>query len=254
MNGTILVTGGTGLLGRQVIAELQRTDREVRDLSRSTQGPYRGDLVTGEGVARAAEGAGTVVHLASKPPGKTDVQATRNLLKALKPGTHVIYISIVGVDRHPYSYYQVKRACEDLVEASGLPYTILRTTQFHDFMASLARSVARSPIVPVPAGWASQPIAIPEVAAQLAALAMGDPAGLVADMGGPQVLTLREIVELYLTAEGRHKPIVELNVPGKVSAAFRAGYQLAPQHAVGRITFEEFLKGGVPSTSYFRKA
>ncbi|GAB1821561.1 SDR family oxidoreductase [Herbidospora sp. RD11066] len=254
MNGTILVTGGTGLLGRQVIADLQRTGREVRDLSRSTQGPYRGDLVTGEGVTAATHGAGTVVHLASKPPGKTDLQATRNLLKALAPGTHVVYISIVGVDRHPYSYYRVKRDVEELIEASGLPYTILRTTQFHDFMASLARSLVKSPIVPVPAGWAAQPISIPEVAAQLASLATGDPAGRVADMGGPQVLTFREIVEFYLAAEGRKKPIVELAVPGKVSAAFRAGYQLTPERPVGRITFEEFLKGGVPASSYFRKA
>ncbi|WP_066374507.1 SDR family oxidoreductase [Herbidospora mongoliensis] len=254
MNSTILVTGGSGLLGRQVIGELQQTGREVRDLSRSTQGPYRGDLVTGEGVAAATQGAGTVVHLASKPPGKTDLQATRNLLKALAPGTHVVYISIVGVDRHPYPYYQVKRDVEELVEASGLPYTILRTTQFHDFVASLARSLVRWPVVPVPAGWASQPIALQEVAAQLASLAVGDPAGRVADMGGPQVLTIREIVEFYLAAQGKRKPIVELAVPGKVAAAFRAGYQLTPEHAIGRITFEEFLKGGVPSSSYFRKA
>ncbi|TKK88041.1 SDR family oxidoreductase [Herbidospora galbida] len=254
MDGTILVTGGTGILGRQVIADLRRAGREVRNLARSAGGPYQGDLVTGEGVAAAADGVGTVVHLASKPPGKTDVQAARNLLKALAPGTHVVYISIVGVDRHPYSYYQVKHAVEQLVEASGLPYTILRTTQFHDFMASLCRTMTKSPIVPVPLGWAAQPIAISEVSAQLATLAMGAPAGRVADMGGPQVLSFREMVELYMAAEGKRKPIVELLVPGRVSKAFRAGYQLTPERAVGRITFQEFLRGGVPASSYFHKA
>jgi uncharacterized protein YbjT (DUF2867 family) len=96
-----------------------------------------------------------------------------------------VYVSIVGVDRIPYGYYRAKLATETVVEESGLPWTILRATQFHDLIRRIAGVLAKSPVVPVPAGVRFQPVDVHEVAARVVELATGTPAGRVDDMGGP---------------------------------------------------------------------
>ncbi|GAA0377096.1 nucleotide-diphosphate-sugar epimerase [Acrocarpospora corrugata] len=254
MNESILVTGGTGALGREVVDRLKNGTRDVRVLSRKP-GVYQGDLRTGQGVAEAVAGVGTIVHLASDPRTKgADVESTRHLLAAAAPGTHIVYVSIVGVDRHPYWYYQEKYQVEQMIEASGLPYTILRTTQFHDFVRFLVQGMTRMPVAPVPMGWSVQPIDTGEVADRLVQLALGAPAGHVRDMGGPQVIPLRQLVNMYLHASGRRRVLVPIWVPGKMAGAYRAGLHLAPANKTGRITFEEFLavnvKPGSPPRSY----
>jgi uncharacterized protein YbjT (DUF2867 family) len=240
MTENILVTGGTGILGRHLVARLTEAGRPVRVLSR-TRGPYIGDLTTGAGLAEALDGVRTFIHLASEPRRRgADVTGARNLIAAAPQGAHLVYISIVGVDRHPYSYYRAKFEVEGLIERSGLPYTILRAVQFHDLLLSTVRGLARLPIVPVPAGVSFQPVETGEVAGRLAALAMGEPAGRVPDMGGPEILGMAEIARTYLRAAGKRRPVLPVPVLGKVFAAYRQGVHLAPGHRDGRTTFAEF--------------
>ncbi|MFF2851232.1 SDR family oxidoreductase [Streptomyces sp. NPDC058001] len=238
---TILVTGGTGTLGRLVTERLGARGHEVRVLSRHAQ-PYAVDLRTGAGLDAAVAGVDTAVHCASAPRG--DEEAARNLVAALRQAGvgHLVYISIVGVDEVPLGYYKHKYAVERIVEESGLGWTVLRATQFHDLVVSVLQGLARTPLLmPVPAGVADQPIEVAEVADRLAALAEGAPAGRVPDMGGPEVLGFPELARAYLRATGRRRRIVPVRLAGATYQALRAGRHLTPERAVGRGTFAEYL-------------
>ncbi|MGW0467815.1 SDR family oxidoreductase [Streptomyces sp. NPDC003027] len=238
---TILVTGGTGTLGRLVVERLTADGHDVRVLSRHSR-PYAVDLrAGGPGLDTALDGVDTVVHCATAPRGDED--AARQLIAAARRAGvgHLVYISIVGVDRVPLGYYRTKLAVERLVEESGLGWTVLRTTQFHDLVLSIVRGAARLPVMPVPSGISSQPIETAEVADRLAELATAAPAGRVPDMGGPEVLSFGEFADLYLRASGRRRLRVPLPLPGGVARALREGGNLTPERAVGKGTFAEFL-------------
>jgi uncharacterized protein YbjT (DUF2867 family) len=256
MTAPILVTGGTGTLGRRVVPRLRDAGYDVRVLSRrSRKGEegvefVRGDLATGEGVEAAVEGTGTVLHCAGGPRGDED--KARHLVRAASRAgvRHLVHISVVGADRVPlaggidramFGYFGSKLAAERVVADSGLPWTTLRATQFHDLLLRVVEQMARLPVVPVAAGFRFQPVDSGEVAARLVELALGPPAGLVPDMGGPRVAEMAALVRAYLRARGRHRPILPMPVPGTAARALRAGANLAPDRAVGRRTWEEFL-------------
>jgi uncharacterized protein YbjT (DUF2867 family) len=252
VNRPILVTGGSGTLGRGVVARLLAGGHQVRVLSRQPRPVsvpaqvdwVTGELVSGQGLAAAVAGTGVIVHCASDPRRRqVDIDGTRNLLGAARAvGTpHLLYISIVGIDRLPYRYYQAKLATERLIQASGLPWTILRATQFHQLLLLVARGLARLPLVPVPAATSFQPIDAAEVAHRLAALAGGPPAGRVPDLGGPEVRTAADLLRAYLQATGRRRLVLAVQLPGAVFAGHRHGGHLAPDRAVGRRTWEQFL-------------
>jgi uncharacterized protein YbjT (DUF2867 family) len=252
----ILVTGGTGTLGRLVVPRLRDAGGRVRVLSRLSREAgegielVTGDLATGEGIEAAVEGAEIIVHCAGSSKG--DEEKALNLVRAAsKAGArHLVYISVVGADRIPvvsgvdramFGYFASKLAAERAVADSGLPWTTLRATQFHDLLFMTARQMARLPVIPVPAGFRFQPVDAGEVAARLVELALGTPAGLVPDMAGPRVYGMAELVRGYLRARRKHRPIVPVRLPGKAARAFRAGANLAPDRAVGRRTWEGFL-------------
>ncbi|MFD4830090.1 SDR family oxidoreductase [Streptomyces uncialis] len=238
---TMLVTGGTGTLGRLVVERLRDAGHEVRVLSRSSQ-PYAVDLVKGTGpLDDAVTGAEVVVHCASGRRG--DEAAAWNLIEAARRAgvRHLVYISIVGVDRVPFGYYRAKHAVEGRIASSGLGWTVLRATQFHDLVLTLLTALARPPVMFVPAGVSDQPVEVREVADRLAELAAGEPAGRVPDLGGPQVLEFRELAAAYQAAGGRRRRIVPVRLPGKLVGALRSGAHLTPERAVGRVTFAEFL-------------
>ncbi|MFI9153167.1 SDR family oxidoreductase [Streptomyces sp. NPDC053367] len=240
---TILVTGGTGVLGRLVTERLRADGHEVRVLSRHAQ-PYAVDLREGgSGLDAALAGVDTVVHCASTPRGG-DERAAANLIEAARrAGTgHLVYISIVGVDRVPFGYYKSKLAVERLVEQSGLGWTTLRATQFHDLLVQLFQGLAKPPVMLLPAGVSDQPIEVAEVAGRLAELAVGAPAGRVPDMGGPEVRSLDSLARAYLSATGRRRPLVRVPLWGTAYRAFREGGHLTPEPAVGKGTFEEYLE------------
>ena len=161
MSSTILVTGGTGLLGAQVVPLLRQTGHKVRVLSRHDRQPGDGveyvavDLMTGDGLDEALAGVRTVLHLAGGPKG--DDVSTRNLVQAAqRAGTveHLVLISVIGADTVPIGYFARKAEAERIVAASDIPYTILRAAQFHDLALKTVRAIAKAPILPAPAGSA----------------------------------------------------------------------------------------------------
>ncbi|MEV6115465.1 NAD(P)H-binding protein [Streptomyces sp. NPDC052109] len=239
---TILVTGGTGTLGRSVTKRLRTEGHEARVLSRHAR-QYAVDLrAGGSGLDAALAGVETVVHCASSPRGGDEEAADHLIAAARRAGVgHLVHISIVGVDRVPLGYYRTKLAVERRIEASGLGWTVLRTTRFHDLVASVLGGLARSPVVLVPAGVPDQPVEVGEVADRLAELALAAPAGRVADMGGPEVRSLDSLARAYLRATGRRRAVARVPLFGGAYRAARAGGLLAPEQAVGRTTFEEYL-------------
>jgi uncharacterized protein YbjT (DUF2867 family) len=256
MTSPFLLTGGTGTLGRLVAARLRDAGCEVRVLSRHGHASVNGmefvtgDLATGEGVDAAVTGVDTIVHCAGSAKGDED--KARNLVAAAtRAGTpHLVYISVVGAERIPVvsrvdramlGYFAAKRAAERVVAGSGLPWTTLRATQFHDLVLTVARQLAKLPVVPVPAGFRVQPVDAGDVATRLVELALGTPAGLVPDMAGPRVYGIDELVRSYLRASHRRRLIMPVRLPGRAARAYRAGANLAPEHAVGRRTWEDFL-------------
>jgi uncharacterized protein YbjT (DUF2867 family) len=245
----VVVTGGTGRLGRRVVDRLRTEGLEPRVMSRSARpGTIKGDLLTGEGIEAAVRGADAIIHAAQSPTRKsrwTAVEGTERLLQiAARAGvSHFVYISIVGLERVPLSYYREKLDAERLVERSPVAWTILRSTQFHDFVLPIVEALSRVPFVTlIPRGWLFQPIDAGEVAGRLVELTLGLPAGRVLDIGGPEVRTLASLTQAYLSAKGSKKGVVELPLPGKTARAFREGAQAAPASAWGDITWEEFLK------------
>ncbi|MGW3207000.1 SDR family oxidoreductase [Streptomyces sp. NPDC001135] len=239
---TILVTGGTGTLGRCVTRRLRTDGHEVRVLSRHAQ-PYAVDLrAGGSGLDAALAGVETVVHCASTQRGGDEKAAEHLIAAARRAGVgHLVYISIVGTDRVPLGYYRTKLAVERQIEESGLGWTILRTTQFHDLLASVLGGLAKAPVLLVPAGVPDQPVEVGEVADRLAGLALAGPAGRVADMGGPEVRTLDSLARAYLRATGRRRAVAQVPLFGGTYRAARAGGLLTPEQAVGTTTFEEYL-------------
>ncbi|NGO47227.1 SDR family oxidoreductase [Streptomyces ureilyticus] len=239
---TILVTGGTGTLGRLVAQRLRANGHEVRVLSRHSQ-PYAVDLREGgSGLDAAVAGVDTIVHCATTARGG-DEQAARHLIAAARRAgvRHLLYISIVGIDRVPFGYYKAKLAVEKQIEASGLGWTILRATQFHDLVAMFLQTLSKLPVLFLPAGVGDQPVDVAEVADRLTGLATGEPAGRVDDMGGPEVRTFPDLARAYLKATGRRRPIANVPLFGKAYRAFRSGGHLTPERAVGKRTFEEYL-------------
>jgi uncharacterized protein YbjT (DUF2867 family) len=256
MTSPLLITGGTGTLGRLVVPRLRDAGCNVRVLSRHSHDSgdgvefMIGDLATGEGLEAAVDGIGTIVHCAGTAKGDED--KARNLVRAASRAgaQHLVYISVVGADRIPvvsgvdrtmFGYFAAKRAAENVVAGSGLPWTTLRATQFHDLVLTLAQQLAKLPVMPVPAGVRYQPVDAREVAARLVELSLGKPSGLVPDIGGPRVYELTELVRSYLRASHRYRLLLPVRLPGKAARAVRAGANLAPERAVGHRTWEDFL-------------
>jgi uncharacterized protein YbjT (DUF2867 family) len=244
-----LVTGGTGVLGSEVVERLRSGGIEPRVLSRSGRpGTIEGDLLTGEGLGEAVSGVDTIVHCASSPfrkPRQTDVEGTRRLLDAASRAgvSHLVYVSIVGIDRvQSYPYYRVKLETERVVESSPIPYTILRATQFYELVHRAVRALARLPVVPVPNGLIGQPIDAGEVAGRLVELALAGPAGRVPDIGGPEVGPVDDAVRTYLGVTRTRKKILGFPLPGKTARAMRSGALTCPENRYGHVRWEEFLR------------
>jgi uncharacterized protein YbjT (DUF2867 family) len=245
----VLVTGGTGVLGRRVVERLGSEGIRARVFSRSGKpDTMRGDLITGEGLEQAVQGVDTIIHCASSPfyrARQVDVEGTGRLIEAaVEAGvSHLVYISIVGIDRaKSYPYYRIKLETERIVEAAPIPHTILRATQFYDLVLMALRFLGRLPVVVVPRGFLGQPIDAGEVARRLVDLALSGPAGRVPDIGGPEVGTMAGAARDYLRVKGSRRRVVEVPVPGKTARAFREGALVCSDQAYGKIRWEDFLR------------
>ena len=247
MASPVLVTGGTGRLGKLVVARLQDSGCDVRVLARHRrpipQGAefFTADLRTGHGIKPAVTGAAAIIHCATSTRG--DAEATRNLVAAasLAGSGHLVYVSIVGIDHiASWGYPKTKLQAEQIVASSGLPWTILRVTQFYDYCLANARKLSRLPVVPVPAGFTVQLVDPRDVAARLVELALGEPVGRAPDMAGPQVSNWTDLIRGYLTASHCRRRVVPVWIPG--TRAVRNGALLPPPgHTRGARTWDEFL-------------
>jgi uncharacterized protein YbjT (DUF2867 family) len=255
----VLVTGGTGRVGRPVVQRLHDAGRELRVLSHTREGTIdgveyaRADLVKDEGVDQAIRGANVIIHCAGVPSFGRDQAMTANLVRAarrLPEPPHLVKISVVGADRVPvgglgkmmFGYFESMRATERAVEGSGLPWTTLRATQFFDAVALIGRAMAKLPLIPVPSGVRFQPVDTGEVADRLIELADGAPAGLAPDFAGPTAYPMTDLVRSYLQAVGRHRPLMPVHLPGKTARAVKDGANLpAGDATLGHRTWEEFL-------------
>lgn len=253
-----LLTGATGVLGRELAPRLREAGHDVRAASRSPPTGCEGewvelDLTDGRGVQEAVAGVDVVVHAASDARGDSeavDVRGTERLLDAATDAgvENFVYVSIVGIDEIPYAYYEHKLAAERAVASSAVPSTIVRSTQFYPFVAYLLGVVSRLPVWPLPTDFTLQPIDAGDAAEAIADHATVEAAGRVPDIGGPNVLSVRELAEAYRERRGLRRPIVRLPIPGSVASAFRAGEATCPDRDVGTVTWEEWLTAqvGVP--------
>lgn len=241
----ISVLGGKGVLGTQLTPLLAQAGHELRLSTRNPtdQGDVKADFLTGEGLTEAVKGADVVVHLVSdaRKPARTDLAGTERLLAELD-NHHLVYISIVGVDRHPLPYYRIKHQVEQLIETWGGSHSILRATQFHDFVAYFLGAACKPPVALIPKRFVFQPISTGEVARHLAEIVERGARGRAPDVAGPEVHRAEYLARTLMTAIGRERPILNLPVPGKAARAFREGAHTNPGRSVGVQTWEEYLE------------
>ncbi|HEY5854539.1 MAG TPA: NAD(P)H-binding protein [Aldersonia sp.] len=245
MTSPILITGGTGTLGRLVVPRLA-ADHPVRVLSRGRRPGAPGvehvtaDLLSGKGIAAALADVRVIVHLAGGPRG--DDRAAHTLLKAAGNSgvEHVLAISVVGADRMPVGYFRAKLGLEQALAAGGVPWSLVRAAQFQESCYDLAVRMARLPVVPIPTGIRLQPVAAAEVADRLAELAVGHSAGRVDDIVGPTTYDAAHVIRSALRACGKHRLCLPVRIPGKAGRAYRAGWNLSNSSVRGQ-TWEAVL-------------
>jgi uncharacterized protein YbjT (DUF2867 family) len=259
----VLVTGGTGGLGREVVGKLAVAGYTVRVMSRRPRPDAqdsavewaRADLTSGDGLREAVADVHTIVHTATNSPlsgtkltdawfGRVDIDGTKRLLDHAREAgvVHVVYISIVGIDRVPFIYYRQKLQAEAFVQASGIPWSILRATQFHSLIDAMLRRAIRLPIALLPTDFQFQPVDTHEVADRLAESVAVGPGGRLPDLGGPQAHTLGGMAKVWMTARGLSKRVVRLPLPGKFATALRRGALLCPGGERGAITWAEWVE------------
>jgi uncharacterized protein YbjT (DUF2867 family) len=207
----IVVIGGTGLIGSKTVAILRRGGHEVVAAS-----PNSGvNTITGEGLKEAMVSAQVVVDLANSPSFEDRAvleffeTSGRNLLAAEAAAgvRHHIALSIVGIDRSDNGYFRAKVAQEKLIETSGIPYTIIRSTQFLEFLKGIADSATDGNMVRIAPGL-FQPIAADDVAANVADVALAPPRNGIVEIAGPERAPFNEIVARYLKAVGDPREVV----------------------------------------------
>jgi uncharacterized protein YbjT (DUF2867 family) len=248
----VVVTGGSGALGREVVSRLR--ERQVRTVAASRRTGF--DLTTGEGVRPVLADADVIVHSATHPRfRKVDLDGTRRIVRILQERSqppHLIYTSIVGVDHSPFPYHRAKYACELVLERSGLPVTVVRATQFHTLVRSLGGLGAWGPVALVPKGLAFQSCDHRWVADELVPLVLADaPLGYrrASDLAGPERTTLVEAIELARQAAGRSRPrVVTVPAIGGAMQAFAAGANLpGPDATIGGPGYRTWLREHVGS-------
>ncbi len=261
----IVITGGSGVLGSALARKLQVQNPDFLTISRSrsktnhysptTEVPdlpwQYADLLTGEGLDEALTGRDTVFHLASIPRQTNhdhpETKLMQNLLKAAKNKGiwHLIYISIVGVDKIPLPYYRAKLEAEQLLQQSGVPYTILRATQFHPFLDAIMGLLLKWPVGLVPKKFKVQPISIESVVQELINIGEMEPQHKVLNIGGPEVLDFGEVAKLWQEYHDTSKPVINIPIIGKLMKTVANGGLLCEETAPDSITWEAYLQQNI---------
>lgn len=242
----IVVIGGSGLIGKKLVNILREHGHEAVPAS-----PASGvDTLTRKGLAEALKGAQVVVDVSNSPSFEDSAvmkffeTSTRNLLSAeTKAGVkHHIALSIVGADRNPDSgYLRAKVAQEQLIKDSTVPYTILRATQFFEFIGSIADGSTEGNTVRLTSAKL-QPIAADDVAAALAPVAMGEPVNGIIEVAGPEPLPLAELARRWLTAKHDKRQVV-VDPKARYFGTELNDRSLTPgdRPRLGKTRFEEWL-------------
>ena len=254
----VLVTGGSGTLGREVVNELLSqhyetcilTSKENTVMSGNCR-IFVGNLEKNTGLKDALNNTDVVIHCASNPKKslKVDIEGTRNLINAIDRNKtrHIIYISIVGVDKSNYPYYKIKVDVENIIKECGIPFTILRTTQFHNLVLNIISGLETiDGIINVPQGMKFQSIDVGEVAGYLVELIKGDGCGLLPDRGGPEILGIEEIVKSYLEISGLKNTFKLCEIKNERNDMFSSGINLCPSNKYGKISWRQFLLAQFP--------
>jgi uncharacterized protein YbjT (DUF2867 family) len=243
----IVVIGGTGLIGSKTVPILRQAGHAVVAAS-----PNSGvNTITGEGLAKAVAGAGVVIDLANSPSFEDKAvlaffqTSGRNVhaAEAAAGVRHHVALSIVGTDRTPDNgYFRAKVAQEKLIEASGIPYTIIRSTQFLEFLKGIADSSMEGVKVRVSPGL-FQPIAADDVAAMVADVALAPPRNGIVEIAGPERAPFNEIVARYLKAVGDHRQVVR-DPEARYFGGRVEEHSLVPlgEARLGRIGLDEWLR------------
>jgi uncharacterized protein YbjT (DUF2867 family) len=250
----VLLTGGTGTLGRVLIDRLIAAGFIVRVMSRRAR-PVdllsdiewaQADLETGDGLSAALIDAPIILHAASdsRNAQAIDVAGTARLISAARSAhaSHLIYVSIVGIDRIPYAYYEAKVAAENEIVKGDVPWSIVRATQFHDLIDSRLNSIIKSPITFLSTRYQYQSIDVSEVAEELINIVRSQPIGRAPDIGGPEVLRYGDMAREWLKVRGVNGLILPKFVRGGFAHAFNHGYNTCPQNRSGKITWREWLR------------
>ena len=242
----ILVTGASGVLGRRVALIATERGHDVVHGSRTLRDDpawAQCDLSSGAGVSGAVSGADAVVHCAtdSQKHHTVDVDGTAGLIEAAGT-THIVYPGIVGSDVIPMRYYRSKQAVERLLEQAATPHTIQRFTQFHQLVWIRVTSLARYPVVLVPKETRFQVIDPTAAAEALVTAVERGPSGRLADLGGSTAYGARDLARSVVTAVGMRRPVLAVNFPGLVGAAFRAGGNLTENRDRSGMTWNEFVR------------
>jgi uncharacterized protein YbjT (DUF2867 family) len=250
----IAITGGSGTLGTQLVRELTGRGHDVRVLTR--RAPERlpagavhhaVDLTTGDSLAAALDGADVVVDAANNPRAKRAevllVGGTGRLLEAEAAAgvAHHVGVSIVGVDRVPGAYQEVKLRQEAVVKHADVPWTIVRASQFHAFVDRYLRAMARYGILP---GMSAllQPVHEREVATVLADTVEAEPSGDTTQFAGPERRTVRDLAQTWRLETGHRAILVPLPTAGKAGRALREGGFTNGGAWTGRATFADWLR------------
>jgi len=242
----IVVIGGTGLIGSKVIEKLKQNGHQAIAAT-----PKTGvNTITGEGLKEAVAGAQVVIDLANSPSFEDKAvlklfeTSGRNLLaaEAVAGVRHHVALSIVGVDRSDNGYFRAKVAQEKMIETSGIPYTIIRSTQFMEFLGAIAASGAVENMVRISPGL-FQPIAADDVAAVVANVALATPRNGMVEIAGPERAPFNQIIARYLKAIGDRRVVV--NDPEALYFGGRVEERsLVPlgEARLGRIALDEWIR------------
>ncbi|MEU7589615.1 SDR family oxidoreductase [Micromonospora sp. NPDC049230] len=240
----IAVLGGTGLIGSQVVKILQTAGHDAVPLSLSTGV----DLLTGQGLADALTGAKVVVNLANSPtfddasPAFFQTTMDNLLAAAAHAGVgHAVVLSIVGVDQVPdLAYYRAKVLQEDILKAGPVPYSIVRATQFFEFVEAILSWTADDTTVRLPR-TPVQPMAAADVAQAVAEVSMGAPLRGVRNVAGPDVFTLDELGRITLAARGDKRTVTTDDSAGMFAAAPGAALIAADDAVIAPTAYREWL-------------
>ncbi len=243
----VVVLGATGSLGSAVVAKLTAAGHDV--VAASRRSATKVDVTTGQGLADALRGADVVVEATNAQATAREVlvDGTARVLAAARDAgvRHFVGISIVGIDTAPIPYYRAKLEQEKVIEASPVPWTLLRATQFYDLIPRFV--TGKLGVVIAPLGWKLQPIDVREVAGMLAVAAAAAPAKRLPDVGGPEVISFAEIARRWAKAAGKRRLVLPVPVPGATGAFLRSGKMCVPDRALGTLTFAQWLAERYPA-------